>query len=82
VSADEIKLYNRERDAMLMQRDPDVLMAFLRERGLPVPWSRDSAEVTLHKTITGVVSLPRKMRRASKRWLTERGYHSLDDGDL
>ena len=65
-----------------MQRDPDVLMAFMRERGLQVPSSRDSAEVTLHKTITGVVSLPRKLRRASKRWLTERGFHSLDDGDL
>lgn len=86
MSADDerkIKLYNRERNAMLMQRDPDALMAFMRERGLQgVPPSRASAEVTLHKTITGVVSLPRKLRRASKRWLTERGFHSLDDGDL
>ena len=67
---------------MLMRRDPDALMVFMRERGLHAPSSRDSAEVTLHKTITGVVSLPRKLRRASKRWLTERGFHSLDDGDL
>jgi hypothetical protein len=67
---------------MLMKRDPDALSEFMRSHGLRVPSSREAAEVTLHKTITGVMSLPLELRKASKAWLTERGYHSLDDGEL
>jgi hypothetical protein len=77
-----IARYITERNAMLMKRDPDALSAFMRSHGLRVPSCREAAEVTLHKTITGVVSLPLEIRKASKAWLTERGYHSLDDGDL
>jgi hypothetical protein len=74
--------YNRERDAMLMQRCPDALIKFMRKHRLPTPKSRAMAEVTLHKMTTAVVLLPLDVRKASKQWLTERGYPSLDDGDL
>jgi hypothetical protein len=74
--------YIRERDAMLLKRDPDALIAFLAAHRLPVPSSRASAEVTLHKSITAVQSLPLQIRKASKAWLAERGLHSLDDGEL
>jgi hypothetical protein len=78
----EIERYNRKRNAMLMQRDPDALIVFMRKHRLPVPSSRAAAELTMHKSITSVVSLPLEVRKASKQWLTERGYHSLDDGEL
>jgi hypothetical protein len=77
-----LKHYVLERNAMLLQRDPDALIAFMKKHKLPRPRSRDAAELTLHKTITSAVSLPDDVRRASKQWLTERGYQSLDDGEL
>jgi hypothetical protein len=82
VSGSDIERYNRARNAMLRKRDPDALIAFMKEHGLSTPSSRAAAEAALHKTITGVVSLPRALRLASKAWLTARGLHSLDDGDL
>jgi hypothetical protein len=77
-----IEQYTQLRDAMLLKRNPDALIAFLRRHRLPVPSSRASAEVALHKSITGVQSLPLQIRQASKQWLTARGYYSLDDGEL
>ncbi|HEX3412848.1 MAG TPA: hypothetical protein VHT00_14105 [Stellaceae bacterium] len=77
-----VKRYIEDRNEMLLQRDPDALIAFMKRHKLPRPRSRAAAELTLHKTITSAVSLPDDVRRASKQWLTERGYHSLDDGEL
>lgn len=39
-------------------------------------------EITYHKLRTAIPSLPMKDRVISKRWLTERGYASQDDGDI
>lgn len=78
---DLVKAYRRDLDKAL-RAGPDALLAFMREQGLREPTSRDLLLMTFHKTITGSTSLPIEVRRASKAWLTMRGCHSLDDGDL
>jgi hypothetical protein len=70
----------RERDAALLA-GIEALIALARKRGKPFP-NRDMAEVTLHKARTAATSLPLELRRASKQWLSARGYHSLDDGEV
>jgi hypothetical protein len=77
-----IKRYNAERNAMLLKGSVVALQQFMMKHGLQLPSSDAAAEVTLHKTITGVRSLPLDYRKKSKAWLTERGLHSLDDGEL
>lgn len=78
----EIKAYNRARNEMLLKCDIDALLEFHKFHKLPVPSSRAMAEVTLHKTRTAVASLPMEERRKSKKWLLQRGFHALDDGDV
>jgi len=74
----------KEREAMLLAGDLDRLMQFhVKWNPGSAPYSsREIAEVALHKARTGVKSLPMSMRKSSKQWLIERGYHSFDDGDI
>lgn len=72
----------KERNYILLYRDPNALKQFLKDRGLPVPKNKAVLEMTWHKSITAAMSLPKEYRQKSKNWLTARGYHSLDDGDL
>ena len=76
------EIYVRERNAMLLRGDIDVLIAFMHKWGYPPPSDRMTAELILHKLTTAVPSLPLEHRRRSKTWLTKRGSHSLDDGEL
>jgi hypothetical protein len=77
---DLIKQYCVERDKVLLTGSPEQLKAFMHRHGLPC--ADRSLKVTMHKAITASRSLPLEYRRQSKVWLTTRGYHSLDDGDL
>ena len=77
-----IKDFIKQRDAMLMTGDIDMMIDFLKQHDLPLPTSRAAAEVTLHKTRTAAVFLPMETRSESKRWLIKRGYQPLDDGDV
>ena len=80
-SDDLVKAYRRDLDRVLLTGDAKKLRNFFIERGLkPPPYG--ALSTTMHKAITGSTSLPIEYRRASKAWLTRRGYHSLDDGDL
>lgn len=80
----EIKAFNAERDEMLLACDVDRMIAFHTKWNPGIrPFStREVAEITLHKARTAAASLPIEARRLSKQWLTERGYPSMDDGDL
>ncbi len=79
----EPKDFISERNKTLLTRDIDKVMAFLKEWNPDVTLqSSDVVEVGMHKSITAIASLPIEDRLASKRWLTARGYCSLDDGDL
>lgn len=77
-----IKAYNAERNAMLLKGSIIELQGFMMKHGQPLPRDDAQAWVVLHKTITSVPSLPLDYRKKSKAWLTERGFHSLDDGEL
>jgi hypothetical protein len=74
----------RERDEMLMDGDIDRLIAFQKKHNPDIRafHSREVAEISLHMTRTAAKSLPMTYRIESRKWLTERGYASLDDGDL
>lgn len=81
---EKIAAFCRERDAMLLAADVDRSIAFGRKHNpdVPPPSSRHVAEISMHKAITSVRTLPLEHRRKSYRWLTERGYESHDDGEL
>lgn len=50
--------------------------------GSPLPTNPDVFWGAIHKTITGITSLPLDFRKASKVYLDEHGLQSHDDGDL
>ena len=79
---DDIKKFIAARDAVLMTGDVDKVMAFFKEHNGHEITSREVSEVTMHKAITAVTSLPREYRAKSKAWLLDNGYSSFDDGDL
>lgn len=79
----EIRKYNAERDAVLLEGDLDELLAFVRkQRPDFVPIDRHVLEIMLHTSRTAVCTMPMEVRSASKRWLLERGYVPQDDGDV
>jgi hypothetical protein len=79
----DIDAFIEERNEMLISGDLDRAEAFFAKHApnRPVP-TRDVLEVSIHKSRTAITNLPLEVRKASKAWLTEHGYHSLDDGDL
>ncbi len=73
----------KRRNEALSSRDVDKVMAFHKEWSpSTAPKSREVCEIGMHIAITAVTTLPVEDRRASKQWLEQRGYSSLDDGDL
>lgn len=80
----EIAAFIKERDEMLLSLDIDRMLAFHKKHNPSVgaPRNREVAEISMHKARTGTKTLPIEARRLSRDWLVERGYSSLDDGDL
>lgn len=78
----DLKRYIAERNAVLLNGTPDDLLDLIKRYRLHVPSCREVLELTFHKTVTGVASLPLDLRKKSKAWLSERGSGSLDDGEL
>lgn len=79
----EIAAFVKERDEMLMALDIDRMFAFHAKYNPGRQFSnRQVAEISLHKARTAAKSLPMFARALSKRWLEERGYTSMDDGDI
>jgi hypothetical protein len=77
-----IREFNEKRNKLLLAQDLEGLRKFLKERKMPCPRDNATLRVTMHKSITAVLSLPKEFRQRSKDWLTQRGFQSLDDGDL
>jgi hypothetical protein len=79
----KIREFNRERNEMLLKGDIEALKAFVKKHNMPLFFTNDDGTwIVLHKAITSCRSLPLEYRLQSKRWLTERGHHSHDDGEL
>jgi len=80
----EIKAFVKERDEIRIAGDIDRMIAFHEKHnpGVRAFPNRLVAEISLHKARTGAKSLPMVFRIESKKWLSERGYTSMDDGDV
>lgn len=79
----KLKQALEERNEALRSLDLVKLAAYYKKYnpGMPLP-ALDVLECGMHKARTACLALTREERQLSKRWLTERGYESLDDGDL
>lgn len=82
-----------DREAFLAERlrvvrslDPARFRAYLLKWGERVPAAGADGNylclVSMHKARTAMLDLPMSERSASKRWLTQRGYSAMDDGDV
>lgn len=80
----DLEQFKKDRKLALLSLDEQKIRAMYKkyndDRDMPA-----NAELfwrSVHKAITGCLDLPIEFRHKSKLWLNERGYKSLDDGDL
>ena len=82
----EIEKYVNERDEMLLKRDVNELRAFVKSHKKMFTEdyiesfekaSDEVVEITLHKMIANVTSLPDNFVRESMEWLLEHGYNPI-----
>lgn len=78
----ELEQFKADRNAALLSMDENILKAYFRKYHVKIPDNPMVFWGAVHKAVTGCCSLPLEHRRASKAWLDERGFKSLDDGDL
>lgn len=81
----KIKQSNRERDSALTSMDKEQILAYARKYGVDManlPLTDEHFWAAVHICISGVETLPMTMRKASKRWLIERGMPVFDDGKV
>lgn len=80
-----MKEFVADRDAALLSMDKAQLIAYGNKWGVNwklVPGKKEWFWVSVHMARTGAKTLPMEARIESKRWLTERGLRSMDDGDV
>lgn len=78
-----LQMYNRKRDAVLLKGDPEELRKLVKDNAeyfreefvkaievAPV----NILEITLHKMIVNVKSMPKSRRNDSAKWLLDRGF--------
>ena len=84
MTKDDIAAFVKERDEALLSGDVDRCMAFHAKHNPDsiVPNNREIAEIGMHKARTAALSLPMSARVESRKWLSERGYKSLDGGTI
>ena len=81
-----VKSYVKERDEMLLKRDVNELRKFVKKHEELYEKdylerlgkaSDEVLEITLHKMIANVTSLPKAFVKESIIWLLERGYSPI-----
>lgn len=82
VIRETVQEYIKARDKVLLNGKLEDLKAFLKERNMPCPKRKEILIVVWHQCITASENLPKDYRRISRKWLIDRGYRSLDNGDL
>lgn len=79
----EIILFNMERDAALLSLDEHKIRAIVKKfNNKEMPANMEVFWGSVHKAITGALSLPKEFRQKSKDYLTKHNLKSFDDGDL
>lgn len=79
---DAFEQFIKDRNDALLSLDKDKILAYCAKYGVSMPSDDETFWCGIHKAITGNVGLPYDFKKQSKQWLSERGYSSLDDGDL
>ena len=83
MTQDQIDQCVQERNAAFLSLDEERIREYMiKWNGVDLPSNPDTFWASVHKAITAVKDLPINFRRQSKKYLTDRGMHSLDDGDL
>jgi hypothetical protein len=82
VIRETVQEYVKARDKVLLNGKLEDLREFLKERNMPCPKRKDVLTVVWHQCITASENLPKDYRRISRKWLIDKGYRSLDNGDL
>lgn len=72
----------KARDEALLSMDKERIKGYAKKYGVPLPEDEQTFWIGVHKARTAATGLPMAARSESKRWLLERGYHALDDGDV
>lgn len=83
MSNKNLKEFRKERAAVLRSLDPKKVVEFHKKwnNSVVLPtW--EVVEIAMHKARTACRDLNRDERLYSKQWLTERGYRSMDEGEL
>jgi hypothetical protein len=79
----QIREFIDERNKAFLSLDEKTIRDFhLKWNQREMPADMNVFWGSVHKAITGVRTLPIEFRRSSKKWLSERGLSSFDDGDL
>lgn len=74
-----------ERNDALLSLDKEKILAYGQKWGVnfsKVPGDEEGFWASVHKARTAIPALPMAARVLSKRWLSERGMASMDDGDV
>lgn len=71
-----------ERRVALLSMDKTTIEQYMLKYGVSPPRNDDTFWVAVHMARTGARDLPMHERLISKRWLTERGYRSMDEGEV
>lgn len=80
--------FKKDRNEALLSMDKNKIIAYLNKYQDMKTYATDYPEndkifwCGVHKARTGCTDLPMSERMISKDWLSERGYESLDDGEL
>ena len=84
MTKDDIAAFVKERDEVLLSGDVDRCMAFHAKHNPDSTVSKhwEIAEIGMHKARTAAMSLAMSARVESRKWLSERGYKSLDGGTI
>ena len=77
-----IQRFVQERDEVLLSMDKERIIKFYGRWDIDMPLDDEVFWAGIHTAITGAKSIPIEKRRESKKWLTEHGFQSLDDGEL
>lgn len=79
------KEFVKDRDDALLSLDKEKILAYGRKWGvneLLIPKQEENFWIAIHKARTAAKTLPMAARSESKQWLQERGFRSMDDGDV
>lgn len=79
---DSFAQFIKDRNEALLSMDLEKVRAYVKKYGESAPTNDEILLCAIHKARTAITTFPIEERKKSKQWLTERGYQSMDDGEL